>query len=105
MEVLERLCTPTEPKLVEHNVISHAAHYADGGGHNLARWVVQLSSKPLTEQIATLGIPATAEYHSGYVHLGKQHWIYVEKRPLSDGYCPTCSARASERLFLARGLS
>jgi hypothetical protein len=104
MTALVRMATPS-PKLVMHNVIAHAAHYELGGGHDLARWVVQYPTQPTDEQLAALGVPATAEYHSGYVHLGRSHWIYVERRPMKPGTCRECGTAASAALFARRGLS
>lgn len=98
----------SQPELVEHNIHVHAAHYLYDDprkGHDLARWVVVHPVQPTHEQIAALGVPATAEYHCGYVHLGRQAWVYVERRPMSPGTCGRCGAAESERLFVRRGLS
>lgn len=100
--------TKPEPKLVTHDVVAHAAHYMYDDprkGHDLARWVVQLPTQPTREQLTALGVPAAASYHSGYVHLGRQHWIYVERRPLSPGTCGQCVHASSAALFASRGLS
>lgn len=104
-DTLLRLCNP-EPRLVTHDVVRHAAHSLTGpGGHDLARWVVRHPSQPNREQLRALGVPDGAEYHVGYVHLGAQHWVYVERRPMSPGSCERCGAAESERLFASRGLS
>lgn len=104
MDRLVQIATQA-PTLVEHNVIAHAGHYVGGGGHDLARWVVRHPSRPTTSQIVALGVPCEAEYHCGFTDRGVQHWVYVERRPMSPGICGRCSALASESLFAKRGLS
>ena len=104
-DALLRLCNPS-PTLITNDVIRHAAHYMYGtGGHDLARWVVRHPTQPTYEQLAAVGVPETAKYHCGYVHLGAQHWVYTERRPMSPGYCERCGAEESRRLFASRGLS
>ena len=104
MNALVQLSTPA-PELIMHSVIAHAAHYELGGGHDLARWVVEYPTQPTAEQLTALGVPATAGYHTGYVHLGCSYWIYIEKRPMGPGSCAECGAAASAALFARRGLS
>lgn len=108
MEVLERLCAVVEPKLVDHDHIKHAAHYAYGhadGGHDLERWIIEAPARPTSEQCAVLGLPIDAEYGTGHIFNGKQRWVFTAKRPFSPEICERCSANASARLFALRGLS
>lgn len=102
--------TQDTPVLVEQNHVRHAAHYAYNHpvkGHDLDRWVVRSQARPTFEQLAALGLPSDAEWHTGYRDsgTGPQHWVYIAKRPLSEGMCERCAAMASERLFAQRGLS
>ncbi len=99
------IVSDTNPALVSHDLIPHAAHY-EGGGHDLARWIVRHPTQPTGTQLAIAGVPVTAEYHCGYVDRdGAQHWVYVERRPMSPGTCDRCGAAKSASLFARRGLS
>lgn len=64
--------------------IPHAAHYGNGSGHDLEQWDV-------TTPAEIEALPRDAEYHSGYVQHGRQHWLYVRRAPLSPGKCPRCA--------------
>ena len=102
--------TQSTPVLVTADHVRHAAHYMYGDprkGHDLDRWVVRSAVRPTSAQLAELGVAPDAEWHTGYIEsgTGRQHWVYIAKRPLSEGTCERCSAAASERLFWQRGLS
>ncbi len=79
-----------DPELAGHDILVHAGHYTGGGGHDLARWIVRHPEQPTRAQLRTLGVPDTAEYHSGHRRDDVQHWIYVERRPMSPATCERC---------------
>jgi hypothetical protein len=66
---------------------THAAHYAYvGGGHDL-EWF----TFPSPRNVRHPELPSDAEYHSGFLKDGVQHWSYIRKLPLSPGKCPRCN--------------
>lgn len=93
------------PELVEQSRIRHAAHYMydhPARGHDLDRWVVRSQTRPTFEQLTALGLPADAEWHTGYAAPGtrQQHWVYIAKRPLSEGTCERCPAMPNEHFVV-----
>jgi len=102
--------TQDAPVLIRADHIRHAAHYMynhPAGGHDLDRWVIRSATQPTFEQMTALGLPSDAEWHTGYIEsgTGRQHWVYIARRPLSDGTCERCGVVNSEQLFAQRGLS
>lgn len=66
--------------------IQHAAHYGNGG-HDLDTWTyAQPERLP-----CPASVPRDAQYRSGFLRNGVQHWIYVRIAPLSDGTCVRCN--------------
>jgi len=85
------------PVLVEHGRVRHAAHYMfdhPARGHDLERWIVRAAVRPTFEQLTALGLPRDAEWYTGHIapDMG-QHWVYIAKRPLSEGTCERCKAQ------------
>lgn len=74
--------------------IQHAGHYAYGvthqkygRGHDLEEWTyAQPARLPKPSSI-----PSDAEYHSGFVRDGAQHWVYLRRAPMT-GTCPRCAS-------------
>lgn len=67
-------------------ITKHAAHYMGGiGGHDL-----EISTFAAPVRVRPEGLHPDAEYHSGYVADGVQHWVYTRKLPLSPGRCAYC---------------
>lgn len=98
--------TDDELALVSQDRIRHAAHYMynhPARGHDLDRWIVQAASQPTQAQLSALGLPDDAEWSTGHIDpsTGRQHWVYLAKRPLSEGTCDRCNAGSSA----PRGLS
>jgi hypothetical protein len=86
------------PVLVEQDRVRHAAHYMyehPARGHDLDRWIVRAAVRPTREQLSTLGLLGDAECHTGHIDpdTGRQYWIYLAKRPLSEGTCDRCRHR------------
>lgn len=80
-------------RLVETRRIPHAAHYMydhPGRGHDLEEWIVESVVRPDYEQLAELGLPADAEWHTGHRADGVQRWTYIAKRSMSAGTCERC---------------
>lgn len=90
--------TEREVPAVEYRRIPHAAHYhvvnhlLGTAGHDLEQWdYAQPARLPRPE-----GVAADAQYHSGFVRDGVQHWTYVRRAPLSADFdCAHCAARGS----------
>jgi hypothetical protein len=94
VNVPESVTVPV-PVLVGHDRVRHAAHYMynhPARGHDLDRWTVRAVVQPTSEQLSSLGMPSDAEWSTGYItpDTGTQHWIYLAKRPLSEGTCERC---------------
>jgi hypothetical protein len=88
--------------LVEQNRVRHAAHYMyehPARGHDLDRWNIRAAMRPTHEQLSALGLPDDAEWHTGYIDpdTGSQYWIFLAKRPLSEGTCDRCRIEESPR--------
>ncbi len=80
-------------KTTSYRRIKHAAHYAPAHpakGHDLEEWIVRSEERPEVARRGT-DVPSDAEYHSGYVHEGAQHWVYVRRAPLSPEPCSRCA--------------
>jgi hypothetical protein len=75
-----------------YRLIKHAGHYGreEGSGvmrgHDLEQWDVAAETRPLNPA----GVPRDAEYHSGYVEGGVQHWLFTRKAPFSPDECERC---------------
>lgn len=80
-------------KLRSNRTIRHAAHYLYGpGGHDLEEWVVESPCVPWEfRQHDELGIPREAQYSYGFRDGDVQCWVFLLKRPLSDGTCNRCA--------------
>lgn len=79
--------------MVAYQRIEHAGHYGRGidgivCGHDLEQWDVAAPVRPLRPD----GVPVDAEYHSGYVKDGVQHWLFIRVAALSPGECDWCKA-------------
>lgn len=71
---------------ISSRVAKHAAHYMGGiGGHDLEVYTFAAPTN-----VRPSDMHPDAEYHSGYVSQGVQHWTYTRKLPLSPGRCPLC---------------
>lgn len=79
----------SDAAVVEHNLVRHAGHYQYGtGGHDLERWVVKSPTRPT--ELASLGLPTDARYHTGHRIDGVQFWTFTAIRPMSPGVCGAC---------------
>lgn len=74
--------------VVEYKRVPHAAHYTDGrsGGHDLEQWTFVAPTNRRPDNV-----PQGAEYHSGFMKDGVQHWVYVRRAELSPGTCARCA--------------
>lgn len=78
--------------VITYRRAEHAAHYHPANaakGHDLESWDVagDLPRGRYGDPVRPEGVPASAEYHSGYIDAdGVQHWFFVRRAPLS-GTC------------------
>jgi hypothetical protein len=90
------MANATNSLTVTYSREPHAAHYAydhPKRGHDLERWsYAQERRLPVP-----VGVPRNAEYHSGFMRDGMQHWTYVRTAPLtgSCAFCDRLARRAS----------
>ena len=65
----------------------HAAHYGRSSpvaGHDLELWTF---ASP--ENVRPDTVPADADFHTGHMVKGVQHWTYIRRAPLT-GTCSFC---------------
>lgn len=83
--------------MISHRLIKHAAHYMydhPARGHDIEQWVTasgDSTDRPSFAARVAVGVAPDADYHSGYVKDGRQHWVWVAKRPFSSGTCGRCT--------------
>ena len=85
------------PKNVTVTRHAHAAHYADGRGHDVIAVDVILpngSETPFNSrgepEVRPPALPFEFKYHSGSRIPGAQQWRFMKTAPLSPGKCARC---------------
>ena len=79
----------------------HAAHYAQGGGHDLEQWDV---SPATWSDPRPAGVPSDAEPLCRYVDADGAHIVFVRRAPLSPGVCADCEDGRRFRALLRRSV-